>query len=426
MIRLLALLLTASPLFATTGPRPDVRIPPPVEVLWVIHVGPLSATEGYAEVRAERDALLALARRVRARATFLVTGDYAEEALARGHEMEWRTLVRDGFEVGTRVPPTAREHLRRWKHHDGVSRFGERGFDATLAKKMWADHRAWVDKLVGAEANRAVDPEPFLCSNEARLAAENGLDVSFGRAGRWLALTDEMAPAPWRAGHSDEPGEEIASAPRAVSALLALDRSAQVGDSFDPRGDCSVLMLFETFMRRAVAPGDLRTFAFLTRASLATRVHAPDVERLVKRLAAYCEGTPNAPRRARWATPTGVRTAHLAYEAAGGPPPQYITKNLEPLALRLRELHLSVIQRLRAEHARQPTNRDNAELRWWAHSLWRQALLSTHRGMLRLVYPDKEYDRLNAALTAGYSEQWASDFDSVLRRMETLARTRPE
>ncbi|MBI4860894.1 MAG: hypothetical protein HY815_11645, partial [Candidatus Riflebacteria bacterium] len=221
------------------------------------------------------------------------------------------------------------------------------------------------------------------------LAAENRFQVSWCRAGAWVAFTDDPAPGPWHPASSDLPGDEIKADRSArltgsttLPALVALDRTGQVGDPFDRLGDSSVLIQRELYLRRSAArTAGVKTISFLTAASPRTAGLFWEVRRLVRFLARECTGPG---RKARWATARAVRTELAAWEAATGQPPAAghgpAGPALEPVALRVRAAHLAGITRLRNERMRGPTTPVNLEFRWWALGLWRAAIASLARG----------------------------------------------
>lgn len=431
-LRVLLIVLSVGQLYAGAG-----RAVPPVEVTWFVHVGPLGPGETYEDVCRERDALIALARQAGARATLLVTGDVAEEALARGHGDDWKRLQREGFEIGTRVAATTRLGTRSWRPAAGATRFGARGYDAALARRMWSEHALWVDRLAGAQANRAVDAEPFVPSQEEELATAHHLDVSTCRAGKFTELTDDLAPGPWRPAASDAPGTEIDPVPgTGMRGLVELDRLGQLGDPFEILGDASVFMAREALVRRAAGADGFRTFGFLTRASPAARPLWPEVVRFVRWVGRECTAPPDgdAPRRARWATASGARTAYLAWEAFRKQAPQLapaparapaVRAALDPLALRTRAAHLAAITRLRAEHARTATSVANIELRWWALTLWRRAQESIDPLATEAAFPRAEQARLAARLADGYTVDLSQTLDGICDRLEAASRKAP-
>ncbi|MBI4860895.1 MAG: hypothetical protein HY815_11650, partial [Candidatus Riflebacteria bacterium] len=161
---IVAFVLAATLCPARLGAGPAVSSP--LGVVWVIRAGPLSPDEPYVKVRQELVRLTDLAVQHKARATVLVSGDVAEEAIARKHRPDFDRLIEKGFEIGTYVPLSLREGTRRWKVVGQTSRWGEHGYDAASTRRLWNQHREWVDRLVGADANRAVEALSFRCSTE--------------------------------------------------------------------------------------------------------------------------------------------------------------------------------------------------------------------------------------------------------------------
>lgn len=319
----------------------------PLELVWYVPVGPLSETN-YEDLMRERDALVGLARLAGARATLLISGDVAEESLAR-RDASWVRLQREGFELGTLVAPIARLGTRSWR--PGPASLG--------------DQVGWVSQLIGAEANRTVyDPQA--------------------------------------------------------------DPLGQLGDPFAIAGDCSVFMAEEAVLRGVAAQG-FRTFRFLTSATAAARPLWPEVLRFVRwagRLAAAPKD--GGPRRARWATASGAHTAELAWQAYTKQlPAPVVAPDRTALVLQTRDTHLAAITRLRAEHARLATTPANIEFRWWALTLWRRALASTHPQGTEAAFSRAEQARLGMALADGPTSELASALDAVFARLEALARTPP-
>jgi hypothetical protein len=444
-------------LLAAASARAATGAAAPLELVWVIRAGPLTPDEPYDGVRAQLARLVALCRAVGARATVLVSGDVAEEALARGHVADYTAAIDAGCEVGTYVAAVERAAPRRWRPvtAGAASRPGRLGTDPLVATRQWADHAGWVDRLVGSARNRAVEAEAFRCSTEAELAARHHLDVSFCRAGLWTLYTGDLAPGPWIAAASDRPGEELAPAGGPGPALMALDRAGQVGDPFDPMGNSSVLHLREAFLRRIPpemparppgAPGrpaSIGVLAFLTRAAVATARLYPDASRLVRWLAAAAPraarrgdvavraewpggGGSVGGRRARWSTASGVRTAFLAFRAAHPGAPAYAHVHRgpdpEPVAVAIRARHVAAIARLRAERGRSPTTPENFEFRWWALSLWRHALRSTDPEAAARSVPDARWQALVHRLERGADGGTLAQIDRLLGDMEESAR----
>jgi hypothetical protein len=391
----------------------------PIDLVWVIRAGPLSSSETYLGVREELVRLVDLAVSLKARATILVSGDFAEEALERKHSPQFGRWLREGFEIGTYVGLKRRAGVRRWVPVTGTGRFGDGGYDGALTKDLWKQHREWVDRLVGAARNRAVDADSFRCSTEISLSRENHFEVSFCRAGAALFSADELGGRPWRPSGSDERGAELATDSR--TGLMEIDLTGQTGDPFDRAGDWSVLRLREAFFRKLGETSGVRVMPFLTLASPSTRPLFFEVERWVRFLA---KDTVGVNRRARWSTASSVRTAATAWEAVSGLPSVQVYSGPEPqpVALRVRNAQLEGVTRLRAGRTLQPTCGANLEFRWWGLNVWRAAQRSINPAAVERVEPSDQRSRLDALMREGPSPELFAEIDRTLEAFESLAR----
>jgi hypothetical protein len=415
----------------------------PLGVVWVIRAGPLVAAKGTPEPASMQESwvsgpvpqnflsvmdqlrrYVALAKEVGAQATILLSGDVAEEAVVRQADDELVRWLHEGFEIGTYVPLLRRDGLRRWTVVKGPARGGGEGYDPALARLLWRQHRERVDRLVGPARNRVVEPEPFRCSDEAQLAAENHMVVSFGRAGWWHTAGREQAPGPWHPLASDEPGAELAAARKGETALTALDREGQVGNPLTPAGDCSVRMLKQGFLDRLFADREgVRAWGFLTEAGVRTAPLFGEVSRYVRFLAAYVRGTAGQPRRARWSTGSGMGTAlHLWERASGRVPSGFSAKDAaeKPLGLVVHEQQLEAVSELRSRHEVEPTTTSTLEPRWHALTLWRHALATARQKAVEAAYPARLEQELS--LRMGHPDAaLPARLDQVVRQLERVA-----